>query len=237
MTATRTPTRREARGSRATLERRILASRDSFWQASKLPGGRSSVQHLLTDLVKRGELRHVRKDLYWRGIKTPLGMSPPPPDRITRELVGTRGVGPAGLSAANALRLSTQVPRKAQVAVPDRPPTSVGPVAFVSRAARSGRRRESLSAQEVALLEVLDGWDRVIEVPLNEAWKRLLEVMSSGSLRPERLARAAVTEPGQVRARLNRLLAEAGVEGDWSGLLEADRRHVKALDADLLGSR
>lgn len=233
MALARTPTPPRAVGSRASLERRILASRDRFWRASKLPGRRSTVQHLLTDLVRRGELRHVRKDLYWRGTRTALGVSPPPPDRITEELVGTKGVGPAGLSAANALRVSTQVPRKAQVAVPDRPPTSVGPVVFVSRAARKGRRREELSAEEVALLEVLDGWDRVIEGPVSEAWMRLLEVMASGSLRPERLARAAVTEPGQVRARLGRLLRDAGLDGDWTGLLDADRRHGQALDAAL----
>jgi hypothetical protein len=66
------------------------------------------VQHLLADLVNGGELRRVRKGLYWRGTNTPLGMSPPPTHASAAEVSGNKGVGPAGLSAANLLRLSTR---------------------------------------------------------------------------------------------------------------------------------
>lgn len=220
---------------KAAMERRILNSCDRFWKPSALRGSRSAVQHLMTDLVRRGELRHVRKGLYWRGTKTPLGMSPPSPVQLATELVGTKGVGPAGLSASNALRLSTQVPRKAQVAVPNRAPTDSGPVAFVSRAARHGRAQESLNAQEVALLEVLDGWDKVIELPLPDAWAQLLRVMSGDGLRLDKLVRAAKTEPGQVRTRLRRLLRESTRGNLYQQVPPADVRHEKALDAALAG--
>jgi hypothetical protein len=89
----------------------------------------------------RSELIRVRKGLYWRGVQTPLGMSPPHPDALVRELVGSSAVGPAGLSAANALRLSTQVPRRAHVAVPARAPESTGLVRFVSRPTRTARAK------------------------------------------------------------------------------------------------
>jgi hypothetical protein len=80
--------------------------------------GKSTRQHLLAELTRRGELLHVRRGLYWRGRKTPLGMSPPSPEALAERLVGKHGVGPAGLSAAHRLRLSTQVPRTAHKALP-----------------------------------------------------------------------------------------------------------------------
>lgn len=224
-------------GQKAALEGSVLASRNTFWKPAEMPGSRSAVQHLLTDLVRRGELRHVRKGLYWRGVSTPLGMSPPPPDALVRELVGSKGVGPAGLSAANALRLSTQVPRRAHVAVPDRAPSQSGSVVFVSREARKGRVREKLNAQEVAVLEVLDGWDRVIEVPLSEAWDRLVELMRNESVRPQRLARASVTEPGPVRVKLQRLMADADLTHVADSMPAPDPRNVRALESALSGSQ
>ena len=224
-------------GRKAALESGILASRNKFWRPADLPGSRSAVQHLLADLVRRGELRHIRKSLYWRGVLTPLGMSPPSPDALVRELVGSSGVGPAGLSAANALRLSTQVPRRAHVAVPERAPSGSGPVVFVSREARKGRAKEKLNAQEVAVLEVLDGWDRVIEMPLPEAWNRLVELMRNESVRPEKLARASATEPGPVRAKLQRLMADADFTRLADSMPAPDPRNVRALQSALNGAQ
>jgi hypothetical protein len=83
-------------------------------------------------------------------------------------------------------------------------------VSFVSRAARTGRWAASLNDVEVALLEILDEWSKVIEAPLPQAWKRLLEVVSDERVRPERLTRAARTEPAPARARLAALLDDAG---------------------------
>jgi hypothetical protein len=188
----------------------ILSSSERFWSATDLSGAPSTRQHLLSELASRGELLHVRRGLYWRGRKTPLGMSPPSPEALTEKLVGKQGVGPAGLSAAHRLRLSTQVPRKAQIAVPERPPLSSGPVTFVSRAARKLRKTAALTADEVAFLEALDGWSRVIEVPLAEAWRRLLDAVKDGEVSAARLAKASGTEPAPVRVRLSALLAQAG---------------------------
>jgi hypothetical protein len=167
MTATK---RNQSQATRA--RRSILDSSGRFWSVADLPGAPSTRQHLLAELAGCGELLHVRRGLYWRGRKTPLGMSPPSPEALVEKLVGKHGVGPAGLSAAHRLRLSTQVPRKEQIAVPERPPMSSGPVKFVSRAARTLRKTAALTADEVAVLEALDGWSRVIEVPLPDAWRR-----------------------------------------------------------------
>lgn len=212
----------------------ILGSSGRFWSAADLPGAQSTRQHLLAELTGQGELLHVRRGLFWRGRKTPLGMSPPPPEALVEKLVGKRGVGPAGLSAAHRLRLSTQVPRKAQIAVPERPPTSSGSIIFVSRAARPLRKTASLTADEVALLESLDGWSRVIEVPLPDAWRRLRDAVKDGQVSATRLAKASGTEPAPVRVRLAALLDQAGFAECAKKVPGADRRTVQqALPREL----
>ena len=201
----------------------ILRSRDRFWRPADIAGAPSTVQHLLADLAKGGELRRVRKGLYWRGTKTPLGMSPPPTDALAAEVAGGKGVGPAGLSAANLLRLATQVPRRAQIAVPARAGRSTPSVEFVSRAARTGRRSAGLDRTEVAILEVLNDLS-TSELSPQESWRELRGAVTSGRVRPDRLAKAAKTEPAVTRARLSELLSDAGMAGLAAKVPPADRR-------------
>jgi hypothetical protein len=212
---------------------RVLSSRHRFWRPADLSGPTSTVQHLLAALTDEGELRRVRRGLYWRGVKTPLGMSPPPTEELQRALVPGAGVGPAGLSAANVLRLSTQVPRIVEVAVPQRAPTDGGPLRFVSRGARTARLAAGLRPTEVALLEVLGSWDHVVEIPRAEAWARLVAMLGSGEARPERLAQAGRTEPGAVRARLRSLLEASGHDELAEKVPAPDRRTVAAATREL----
>ena len=205
---------------------RVLRSRDRFWRPVDLPGAQSTVQHLLTELTREGELRRVRRGVYWRGTRTPLGMSPPPTDDLVSELVsGHQGSGPTGQSAANLLRLSTQVPRQAQVAVPGRAPTSTPNVRFVSRAASLGRRDVALSPVEVALLEMLADFS-ASELSPRESWDRLRVVLDSHDVRPKKLAAAAATEPAATRARLSALMTETGRTDLASSIPPADPRTV-----------
>lgn len=210
------------------MRRRVLSSHEQFWHVKDFDAPASTVQHLLNTLVSAGDLRRVRRGLYWRGVKTALGMSPPPNGRLVRELARGAGVGPAGASAANALRLSTQVPRYSLVAVPGRKPADAGTIRFVSRAARSGRRTAGLNGMEVALLETLDGWEQLLEVSPDEGWQRLLDLVTNDTVRPDRLARASRTEPAAVRIRLAALLDDAGCAGPASRVPTADRRTVAA---------
>ncbi|MBO0831943.1 MAG: hypothetical protein J2P29_08235, partial [Actinobacteria bacterium] len=137
-------------------------------------------------------------------------MSPPPPGRVAAELSGGPGVGPAGLSAAIDLGLTTQVPRYDIVAVPQRVPRHPGNVRLVSRAASTRRRSERLRPAEVALLEVLRDWGALVEVPDREAAKRIANLLDANTIRVGKLVRASVTEPPRVRERLRRILIGAG---------------------------
>lgn len=214
----------------------VLQSRNRFWRPQDIAGSSSTKKHLLAALVEDGELRHVRRGLYWRGTTSPLGMSPPPTEALIRELAPGPGVGPAGLYAANLLRLSTQVPRRAEIAVPSRAPESLSSIKFMARPARSARVKAGLSSTEVALLEVLGSWEEAIEVPPAEAWSRLRELLDSGQVRAERVARAGQTESGAVRARLRALLQATGRTDLAEKLPTPDDRTTAAAMRPLLNA-
>jgi Transcriptional regulator, AbiEi antitoxin len=192
------------------VRRRVLNTRDSFWRPEDFDGSPDAVAQALSRLVRSGELRRVRRGLYWRGAATRLGTAPPPPGRFANEVVRGPGTGPAEWSAALALGLSTQVPRREAIAVPGRAPRNTGAVRFVSRAAGTKRRDKRLRPAEVALLEVLRDWDGLVELPTHDAVERIERLADAGTIRLDRLVRASVTEPPRVRERLRRLLQQLG---------------------------
>lgn len=214
-----------------SVRARILGSSERFWHHDELPGSPKTISNVFSELVREGELFPVRRGVYWRGVKTPLGMSPPPDSAVVAELVGDmKGIGPAGLSAASALRLSTQVPRFRQIAVPGRAPVGTSTVKFLTRSARPGRVKADLTGLEVAFLEVL-GDLSVSELSAQLSWARLLEVLGSESVRPDKLAVAAVTEPGVTRARLRAMLTSCGRDRLSARIPPADKRTAaRALD-------
>lgn len=194
----------------STVRKRVLPSRDRFWRPADFDGSPDAVIQALSRLARAGELRRVRRGLYWRGAPTRLGMAPPPHGRLAGEVVGSLGTGPAGWSAALALGLSTQVPRRETIAVPGRAPRNPGAVHFVSRAASTKRRDERLRSAEVGLLEVLRDWDALVEVPTHVAVNRIAHLIDTDALRLDRLVRASATEPPRVRERLRSLLGALG---------------------------
>jgi hypothetical protein len=209
------------------VRKRVLASRDHFWRPENFDGSPDAVAQALSRMARTGEVRRVRRGLYWRGAPTRLGMAPPPPDRLASAVVGGTGSGPAGWSAALALGLSTQVARREAVAVPGRSPRSPGAVHYVSRAASTKRRDERLRPAEVALLEVLRDWDGLVEVPAADAVARIERLADSGTVRLDRVARASETEPPRVRERLRRLLVALGRADMTDGVRPARSRSVR----------
>ena len=192
------------------IRKRVLHSRDRFWRPEDFDGSPDAVAQALSRHARAGDLRRVRRGLYWRGTSTRLGMAPPPPDLLAGEVGAPFGTGPAGWSAALALGLSTQVPRRDTIAVPARAPRNPGTVHIVSRAAATLRRDERLRPTEVALLEVLRDWDALVEISAADAIDRITLLVDSGDVRLERLIRASATEPPRVRERLRRLLNALG---------------------------
>jgi hypothetical protein len=171
----------------------------------------TAVDRALQRLKASGELVSVRRGLYYRGRQRPWGMSRPSSEEVIAVIAGSRGVGPAGLSAANDLGLTTQVPGTDLVAVVGSVPRDFPTVHFVDRRARLARRTASLQPREVAILEVLDAWADVLEVSPATAADRLAAMLLDGSVKPARLVAGSRDEPSASRERLRAVLTKAGL--------------------------
>ena len=214
----------------AGIRSKITAFDGRFWRISDFKGSPGAVEKAFSRLASSGDVRRVRPGLYWRGRKTPLGMAPPAPEDVVTEVVTSfgntpAGVGPAGLSASAALGMTTHIPKTSEIAVLGRPPHPPSGINFVGRSAPA-RREERLNPLEVAVLEVLRDWPRLVDVPHVEAVNRISVLISKGEIRPNRLARGAQTEPARVRERLRRLLTEVGHAKEGNRVPPARRLEV-----------
>jgi len=179
-----------------------------FFEVGDFGGTHSAVARTLSRLVNDGELVRVRRGLYWRGIKTPLGMSYPSATATLEAIYGKlSGFGPAYLDAANLLGLTTQIGARPCFAVP----YEVDGLAMhlVSRSRRTGRAINRLTAHEVALFEVLGDWERVVDMPSTDAIARISSMVGR-TIRADAVVGAASTESARVRERLRMVLRVAG---------------------------
>lgn len=153
-----------------------------FISTAEIPGTRRAVECEMSRLAAEGEVVRVRKGLYWKGPKTRVGMPLPLPTEVALEVAGG-GAGPAEVSAAHALGLTTQVPATEVVAVPGRTPAPVRGVRFVSRSIE--RRLVGLRPIEVALLEVLRAGPGIVEVPWAQVAQVAERLEAAGEIRAD----------------------------------------------------
>lgn len=188
----------------------VLRARRRFFRLDDFNGPRPAVDRELCRLVAAGELRRIRNGLYWRGPKTLLGMAYPTTDELLAQLLAGCTYGPAGLSAANELGLTTQVPARTTVAVVGRPPRDLPTLRFVQRAGCRGRQAAGLLPAEIAVLEALTDADDLLEDPA-QLGARFEQLVAADAVRPDALRQAATTEPRRVRDRLDVLLDQVDV--------------------------
>jgi len=153
-----------------------------FISTAEIHRSRRAVECEMSRLAAEGEVVRVRKSLHWKGPRTGVGMPLPRPHEVALE-VGGVGSGPAGISAAHSLGLTTQVPAVEVIAVPGRAPAPVRGARFVSRSVE--RRFLGLRPTEVALLEVLRAGPQVVEVPWAEVAEMATRLARAGEIRPE----------------------------------------------------
>jgi hypothetical protein len=158
-------------------------------------GSRAAVDVALHRLRAEEHLVAVRRGLYFKGKPTRFGPTRPDPLHVGYEIARAAGflagVGPAGVSAARALGLTTQVPSWHEIAVPGRVPADTPDVRFTSR---SGGGRAELRPLEVAVLEVLRGWPRYSERPWPEFMHAVSTLAERGEIDPAAVQRAARRE-------------------------------------------
>lgn len=197
-----------AHSAASEVRRRVLAGGERHWQLSDFPDlSAAATAHALTRLAAGGDLQRVRKGLYYRSKSTAIGPSLP---SATSAMAQTfhAPLHPAGLSAANALGLSTQNAARGEFATP-----AAAPPGALSDAVVHTRRpdtRRGLSDQEGAVLELLRERARSSDLSPDETAERLAALVQ----RPaafRRLASAALAEPPRVRAMLGALGQHANV--------------------------
>jgi hypothetical protein len=158
------PTLSPAAAIRETPER-------SFVHVDRLPGSSTAARKAASRAVKDGLLLPVRRGLYYRGRRTRYGVTAPRADEIARAVLGTRGIGPAGYSAARAWGVTTQIPPVWHVATL----RTVDPIDGVVQHERRNLARADLNEKEIALLELL----RSPEVYAEAGWDALADNVSA----------------------------------------------------------
>ena len=178
----------------------------SFIHVDRLPGTPAAARKAASRAVGDGLLLPVRRGLYYRGRRTRYGLTAPRADEVARAVLGTRGVGPAGYSAARAWGVTTQVPPAWQVATL----RTVDPISGVEQHARKNLARTDLHEKEIALLELLRAPEIYVEAGWDALVGRVRSAVQAGEIRVDVL-RASV--PGEynraVRDNFARLEAEA----------------------------
>lgn len=200
----------------ATIRHRIVNGGERFWRVAdfdKLPA--RTVARTLARLAESGAIKRVRPGLYYRSRTTSFGPSIPSATAMIGHALHAP-MHPAGLSAANALGLTTQNPARGELATPAaNPPSVLGEFRVHTR--RSPNRAR-LSEREGALLEMLRSRGRYSDLSPAGTIRRLLLLLAEGDTF-ERVARAALDEPPRVRAMM-------GALGDE---LKANPRTLKRL--------
>lgn len=185
----------------------------SFVRVDELPGSATAARKAASRAAHDGLLVHVRRGLYYRGRRTRYGLTPPPAEDVVREVLGTRGVGPAGYSAARAWGVTTQIPPVLHVATL----RTVEPIAGVKQHARKNLARVDLNPAEIALLELL----RAPEVFAEAGWDSLVakvgEAVAAGRVRLDVLAEAVPGEYNRAVRDNYRSLTAALATGSGGG--------------------
>jgi hypothetical protein len=114
----------------------------------------------------------------------------PLPEEVANAVLGERGVGPAGYSAARVWGVTTQVPPRWQVATL----RTVDPIAGVEQHERRNLARMDLNAKEIALLELLRAPDVYVEAEWGVLVDKVRAAANTGEIDFDRLASAV---PGE----------------------------------------
>lgn len=190
----------------------------AFVRVRDLPGTADAAKSAASRAARSGMIVPVARGLYYKGEKTRYGMTTPTAEEVALEVTRGHGAGPAGVSAARALGLTTQVPAKPHLAVVGRVP---GGLPGVHMEKRSNFARLELNYTEIALLETLRSWMTTVDDGWNALVSAVRARLASGGVDLDKLRRAAEGEHvSAVKDAFRRLMASlAGVVGAPVGAL------------------
>lgn len=171
------------------------AKTGTLFEASDFEGSARAVETALSRMAAEGSVHRIRRGLYFKGGSSRFGPGGVPVASVVYK-VCKRGAGPAGVSAARVLGLTTQVPAVEEFAVIKAPENVPGARFRIRR----NMARLSANPLEIAILEVLRTWPAFAEVSWEDLRARVRSLADDGVIDLKRLRRIALDEPSP-RAR------------------------------------
>jgi hypothetical protein len=221
--------RRKSESVSDKIQKRILRGGDdrlwTFRDFLDIASARATaVAATLSRLSKSGELRRVRRGVYYRPKKTVFGESHPNPEAVVKILLNTRKALRTG--EFNRLGLTTQMSNTLTSAA-NRPVRIKGdrgmPLRFVSRPLSE---QKGIHEEERTALDSLRDIEKIPDTTPAKTISRMTHLVSRGQFDFARLARFALAEPPRVRALLGAIGEEAGID---SAILQPLRRSLNPL--------
>jgi hypothetical protein len=192
----------QRRSAAQSVRERVNRGGARLWKHADFKGlPPAAVAQALSRLARDDVVQRVAKGVYYHSEPTSFGPGIASSTTVAAGTI-TAALHPSGLTAANVLGLSTQNPKRTEFAT-----TAPGlPSALREFVVHTGRplERESLSAQEGAILEVLRQRAKSSDLSPEQTANRLLRLLADED-QFKRLARAALAEPPRVRAMLGAL--------------------------------
>lgn len=214
----------------------------SLIRATDLPGVTpAAASKALARLAEQGEIRRLRKGVYYLPKTTLLGESRPSEPAIVQKVLSHRA-RPTGITAANLLGLTTQLPGRPEYAVY----AGAAPSGLKKAGLRLRPRAYTLALepQDAALLELIRERGRHSELSAEETLARLQAFLKtsesqargkSPAHRLQQLRDAALLEPPRVRAILGALMSAAGLPTSLWVPLRESLNSLSRFDFGLFG--
>lgn len=190
------------------VRRRVNAHGDRLWTLHDFPNLPSyAVAKTLFRMEKSGQLKRVRKGVYYRPRMTIVGPSLPSREALIAK-VTKEPLHASGLTAAAYLGFTTQTPMRLEYATSaSNPPTGLRNAVVHTR--RPIHRRK-LTEMDGAILEFLRDRGKWSDLSEDATIDRTITLLrDAGSF--TRLAKASASEPPRVRAILGSLGEDMGV--------------------------
>ncbi|HEX2753225.1 MAG TPA: hypothetical protein VHP34_09045 [Alphaproteobacteria bacterium] len=199
----------ETQQTAKSISRLIERGGERLWRFADFEGFPSAaIAQTLSRLARAGKLQRLSKGIYYRSRQTPFGKSMANPAALQKLLPKGRAF-PSGISAANLLGFTTQMPKQKEIA------TSAGslPRKLVGADTIIHTRRpahwDKLTDEEAAWLDFLRNTGKTSELSPEETANRTIILLKEKG-RFERLLKIAISEPPRSRAILGALGDEMG---------------------------
>lgn len=197
------------RGARTALLEQAHSFESPLFRAEDFPAAHSAtISRALARLAKNGIVRRMAKGLYYIPKPTLLGESHPADlDLFQKKMQGRFRL--TGVTAANRLGLSTQLPSRPEMVAYGRTDDALS--AHIKIKHRQGCQG-NLTPLEGAILEVLRDGGAYLEASPSQAALRLTSLLRDEipAARLTRLRDIALQDPPRVRAILGALLQSVG---------------------------